>query len=265
MYIPEGVDFTQAEKIEMAKRKQEISHNNTRLVHNPFNDSQNKETISELAKNQARGNAEKIGLDGKTLETELPQFIRGFNFVKSPSPCPSLSDSPMMTWGEIEGTPFRLDGSDTPLRASTLGGPSFRIAETSKRENLALQLAENVSEKHRAKKSKAMEAAKRNMCASPHVRNSLQRLASMSPAARRLSSVRLGLSRESWATPSPKVSRSSSMITPKRSKQTPLVKVTTPARSDSSDKRSSYNETNLTDNLLDIPSTSKRSKAADYF
>lgn len=267
MYIPDGVDFTQAEKIEMAKRKQEISHNNTRLFSNPFNDSQNKETISELAKNQARGNAEKIGLDGKTMESDLPQ-IRGFSFVKSPSPCPSLIDSsPLMTWGEIEGTPFRLDGSDTPLRtSSSLGGPSFRIAEASKRETLALRLAENVSEKHRAKKSKAMEAAKRNMCASPHVRNSLERLASMSPAARRLSSARLGLSRESWATPSPRGSRST-FLTPKRSKNTPLVKVNTPARHQrSSTSQSSYSsESTLTDNLLDIPSSSKRSKAADFF
>lgn len=262
MYIPDGVDFTQAEKIEMANRKQEISHSNTRLVANPFNDSQNKETISELAKNQSRGNAAKIGLDGKTMEEDLPQ-IRGFGFVKSPSPCPSIVDSsPLMTWGEIEGTPFRLDGSDTPLRSGgPVGGPSFRIAETSKREALALQLADNVSEKHRAKKMKAMEAAKRNMCASPHVRNSLERLASMSPAARRLSTAKLGLSRESWATPSPKVK--SSFPTPKRSKNTPLVKVNTPARSQPS--QSTYSESTLTDNLLDIPSSSKRSKAADYF
>lgn len=261
MYIPDGVDFTQAEKIEMAKRKQEISHNNTRLSSNPFNDSQNKETISELAKNQARGNAEKIGLDGKTMEQESPQ-IRGFGFVKSPSPCPSLIDSsPLMTWGEIEGTPFRLDGSDTPLRSSSLGGPSFRIAEASKRETLALQLADNVSEKHRSKKLKAIEAAKRNMAASPHVRNSLERLASMSPAARRLSSVRLA--RESWATPSPKVNRS--YITPKRSKNTPLVKVTTPSRSRTPSNRRDFSESTLTDNLLDIPSTSKRPKAADFF
>lgn len=265
MYIPDGVDFTQAEKIEMAKRKQEISHNNTRLKMNPFNDSQNKETISELAKTHAKGNAEKIGLDGKTMEPDSPQ-IRGFGFVKSPSPCPSLIDSsPLMTWGEIEGTPFRLDGSDTPLRSSSLGGPSFRIAEASKRETLALQLADNVSEKHRAKKSKAIEAAKRNMCASPHVRNSLDRLANLSPAARRLSSNRLGLSRESWATPSPKIGRST-FVTPKRTKHTPLLKVHTPVSIHTPSSQASYSsESTLTDNLLDIPSSSKRPKAADYF
>lgn len=185
MYIPDGVDFTQAEKIEMAKLKQEITHFNTRLNSNPFNDTQNKETISELAKNQARGNNNKVGFDGKTMDAATPE-IRGFSFVKSPSPCPSLIDSsPLMTWGEIEGTPFRLDAGDTPLRTNSFGTPSFRIAETSKRENLALQLAEHVNEKHRAKKSRAIEAAKRSMCASPNMRQSLQR-SSMSPAARKL-------------------------------------------------------------------------------
>lgn len=254
MYTPDGVEFTQKEKVEMAKRKMEIDHSNTRLIENPFDDSKNKEVIAEAAKNNAKINPEKIGLDGKTLEQELPG-IRGFSFVKTPSPAPSAIDSsPLMTWGEIEGTPFRLDASDTPMRPS-ISGPSFRIAETSKRENLALQLAESVSEKHRAKKMKAIEAAKKNMCASPHMRNSLDRLASMSPAARRLTKVR-----DSWATPSPR----------RTPKTTPLVRVNTPASSSNiqsaTPKETSYTETSLTDNLLDIPmSGSKRSKAADFF
>lgn len=31
-----------------------------------------------------------------------------------------------MTWGEIESTPFRLDGSDTPYTERNLG-PSFKV------------------------------------------------------------------------------------------------------------------------------------------
>lgn len=253
MYTPDGVDFTQEEKVEMAKRKMEIEHSNTRLFTNPFDDSKNKEVIAEAAKNNAKVNPEKIGLDGKTLEQDLPA-IRGFSFVKTPSPAPSLVDSsPLMTWGEIEGTPFRLDASDTPLRPS-ISGPSFRIAETSKRETLALQLAESVSEKHREKKMKAIETAKKNMCATPHMRNSLDRLASMSPAARRLSSMSRG--RDSWATPSPR----------RTPKTTPLVRVNTPAQIATPKAATAYSEQSLTDNLLDIPMTgSKRSRAADFF
>lgn len=31
-----------------------------------------------------------------------------------------------MTWGEIESTPFRLDGSDTPITERN-HGPSFKV------------------------------------------------------------------------------------------------------------------------------------------
>lgn len=57
----------------------------------------------------------KIGVDGKELiQSDTPQ-INGFSFVRTPSPNPGVAESPLMTWGEIEGTPFRLDGGDTPL------------------------------------------------------------------------------------------------------------------------------------------------------
>lgn len=114
MYIPDGVELTKDELVEMSKRKQEIVYNNTRLSGNPFNEQQSKETITELAKTQAKVKDGKIGVDGKEVVTETPK-IRGYSFVKTPSPSPNTMDSPFMTWGEIEGTPFLLDGSDTPI------------------------------------------------------------------------------------------------------------------------------------------------------
>lgn len=66
-----------------------------------------------------------------------------------------------MTWGEIEGTPFKLDGSDTPVRPST--GPSFRMAQPPKREKLALALAEKAGQRHRDLKQKAIEAARKQL------------------------------------------------------------------------------------------------------
>lgn len=114
MYIPDGVEPTKEELIEMSKRKQEIQYGNTRLSVNPFNEQQSKETITELAKSQAKVKDGKIGVDGKEVVTETPK-IRGYGFVRTPSPSPNTMDSPFMTWGEIEGTPFLLDGSDTPL------------------------------------------------------------------------------------------------------------------------------------------------------
>lgn len=159
MYVPDGVDLTKEQLIEMSKLRQEIVHTNTRLIVNPFNEQQSKETITELAKSQAKVKDGKIGVDGKEVVTETPK-IRGYNFIKTPSPSPNVMDSPFMTWGEIEGTPFMLDGSDTPVPRTP--GPAFKMAEPPRREQLAMALAERVSERHRDKKQKAIQAARKH-------------------------------------------------------------------------------------------------------
>ncbi|XP_058059160.1 splicing factor ESS-2 homolog [Anopheles bellator] len=266
MYTPDGVELSKEEQLEMAKQRQEINHSSTRLHVNPFNEQDSKQAIVDAAKTQAKHLPEKIGIDGKVVDTSTATpRIRGFVFVKSPSPCPGVTDSPLFTWGEIEGTPFRLDAGDTPLHPAAVG-PSFRIVETSKRENLALQLAEKAAEKSREKKAKAIEAARRNI-GSPAVRSSFERLASMSPAARRLATNKIGL----MCTPSPFTSpaRSTGLKTPlpgpaggrKSRSITPspraIVRRKTPAVVKGGP--------NLTDDLLDIPATSKRTKAADFF
>lgn len=160
MFIPDGVALTPEEEIERNKKRQEVVHCNTRLKENPFNENQSKETINELAKTQAKVLDGKIGVDGKELLQNQTPNIGGWSFVKTPSPHPGVMDSPLMTWGEIEGTPFRLDGGDTPLPRSQ--GPSFKMAEPPKREQLALALAEKVGEKNRDRKKKAMDAARRH-------------------------------------------------------------------------------------------------------
>lgn len=37
-----------------------------------------------------------------------------------------VNDSPLMTWGEIESTPLRVDGSETPYVDRT-PGPAFKV------------------------------------------------------------------------------------------------------------------------------------------
>ncbi|XP_053695610.1 splicing factor ESS-2 homolog [Sabethes cyaneus] len=267
MYIPDGVDRSREEEIELVNKKQEIVHNNTRLKTNPFNERESKQAITEAARCQAKCLPEKIGVDGKLVEASLTPAVRGFNFVKSPSPCPGVTDSPLFTWGEIEGTPFRLDAADTPLHPAS-SGPSFRIAETSKREALGLQLAEKAAEKSRSKKAKAIEAARRNI-ASPMIRNTFDRIASMSPAARRLASNKLGL----ISSPSPlrsPIGSNNSLKSPLLSRKprptpspTAIVRRKTPLITAPTNKAT--DSVVLTDNLLDIPSTAKRPKAADFF
>lgn len=253
MYYPEGVEFTKAEELERVNKKQGIDYSNTRFTANPFNEQQSKDTINELAKSHSSNLNDRIGIDGNTVApSPLGANVRGFSFVKTPSPQPGVAESPLMTWGALEGTPFRLDGSDTPIRPS--GGPSFHIAETSRRENIALALAEKAGDNRRNQKAKALEAARRNI-SSPYIRSSIDRLSSMSPAAKRLAVSSIGI-KESILTPSPR-RRSTPLLQKSHTpspllvrRKTPLVR-TTPKHQPS--------KAVLTDDLLNIPFKSNRS------
>ncbi|XP_055704818.1 splicing factor ESS-2 homolog [Phlebotomus papatasi] len=258
MYVPDGVELSKEEQIEIAQKKQEIVHGNTRLIENPFNEQQSRETISQMAKNQQHVLEGKVDVDGNVLNTEATPQIRGFSFVRTPSPCPGVSESPLMTWGEIEGTPFRLDGGDTPLHLTST--PAFRIAETPRREAIALELAERAGERLRGQKARAMEAARRNI-ASPYARSALERLATMSPAAKRLASSRFGLTpsptRKNPTTP--RIARQKATPSPLIRKKTPRISATVAQTAKSPEKQI------LTDDLLNIPTQVKRNKAADFF
>lgn len=265
MYVPEGVQFTREEQLEMARNRQEVVHSNTRLIQSPWDEQKSREAIAQAAKNQSKVLSGKIGVDGSVQEASATPQVRGFRFERTPSPSPGVAESPLMTWGEIEGTPFRLDGGDTPLRPAA-AGPSFRIAEASRRETIGLKLAEKAGERMRGQKAKAMEAARRNI-ASPYIRSSLDRLASMSPAARRLATSKRGVSimtpvqshalgpftpgssRSHRATPSPLVVRKSGFQTPTKTQQRSAVEVTS----------------DLTSDLLNLPPPGKRNQASDFF
>jgi hypothetical protein len=43
--------------------------------------------------------------------------VNGYGFVVTPSPKPGVDHTPAMTWGVVDGTPFRLDAGDTPQMA----------------------------------------------------------------------------------------------------------------------------------------------------
>uniref|UniRef100_A0A0A9YSI1 Protein DGCR14 n=1 Tax=Lygus hesperus TaxID=30085 RepID=A0A0A9YSI1_LYGHE len=256
MYVPDGVTLTPEELVERAKCKQEISYGNTCFRSKPFDESENKERIQDLAIIQARTLDGKIGVDGKEVVSDVPK-INGYGFVKTPSPAPGIDDTPLMTWGEIEGTPFRLDGSDTPKRATP--GPSYFMPEPPTREKIAQQLSDRVSGQHRDKKKKAMEAARRQFTSSPmlHRPGSLDRLQMLSPAARKMSSSITRLSSDkkltSFYSPSPARKESaspSSSIGVKTPRATP--------------HNSTPQHTVTTDNLLNI-TVKRRPTAADFF
>lgn len=255
MYVPDGVEYTEEERVQLAERKQSIQHNATRLPDEAkHREMDTKKLNDEVPQNGAGG------------ATATPK-VRGFDLLRSPSPRPGEAFSPIMTWGEIDGTPFRLDGGDTPLRPTQ--GPSFRINENSRRENIAIALAERVSERMRNQKQMALDTARRNI-GSPLIRTNMERLASMSPAAQLLATGKLGIrgTPRLRHTPSPMSGRKRK-VTPGvvRSTNTPILgepkakqqaKISTPAKNVTIDTGST-----LTDDLLKIPT--KRRTAADFF
>lgn len=261
MYVPDGVEFSDKEIIERKKNYREIIYNNTRYKELPFDYSKNKESIAAAAQAQVQIKHGKIGVDGKEVQPQQSPQIGGFSFVSTPSPVPGGDESPFMTWGEIEGTPFRLDGSDTPTHK--IQGPKFRIPDVPRRDELLLELTENAGKAHRAKKKDALKrvSALKSPSPSPVFGSSRsERLNSMSPAAQRLVSSKLGVRihsdkalRASY-TPSPK--------TPVQLCKTPSPKIghKTPMKN----KTPKSEIETLTDNLLQIPRRS-RVQASDFF
>ena len=59
-----------------------------------------------------------------------------------------------MTWGELDGTPLRLDA--TP---SATPGPTFKIPDPPRREQLGHQLVEEINKQHRNKRKEASARA----------------------------------------------------------------------------------------------------------
>ncbi|KAJ8881601.1 hypothetical protein PR048_018087 [Dryococelus australis] len=260
MYVPDGVAPTKEEMIEQATKRRTIVHENTRLQANPFNERHNKEMIQHLAQTQAFHTVDgKIGVDGREMvRTETPK-VNGFSFVGTPSPAPGVNESPLMTWGGVESTPFQLGGNDTPLLSSK--GPSFRIAEPPKRERLAMELAGKASEGLRSRKQKALEVARRKLgTPTPGSTSgvSLDRLNSMSPAARRLSS-QLRLPRSRLSTPN-----KPTVLTPGRSSR-PILDLKLLSATPEFKRKVGTPANHLTDDLLQLPILAKRPRASDFF
>ncbi|KAK7026488.1 DiGeorge syndrome critical region protein 14 [Halocaridina rubra] len=295
MFVPDGVPLTQSKCIEMAKQnKRVISLSNTRYESNPFTETLSQAAMLEASAVQASKKEGKVGVDGKELGKETPK-INGYSFVTAPSPVPGVDASPLMTWGEVEGTPFLLEGSQTPLLKKHTPGPSYRIPKEPNRDRLGHMLAEQVSLRHRSKKLKAVSYAKSNL-STPQIKfghpSSSERVTAMSPAAQRLLSTKLGIRhgtdkalRQSY-TPSPSVrgvAGSPGVITPRLTSGMVASGANTPKH------RANKNLNNstlpavdkeaadgLTDNLLYLPKRTKstpncqqsnesRKCAADFF
>lgn len=250
MYYPEGVKDDDA----LFKKPREVVHKNTRFVVDPFSKALNKSQIQQAAALNAQFKQGKVGPDGKELIPHESPTVNGYGFEGAPSPSPGVgADSPLMTWGEIESTPFRLDGSDTPYNERN-HGPSFKIPEPGRRERLGLKMANEAAAKNRAKKQEALRKVTENLASltpkglSPALTPALQRLVN------RTSSKYTDKALRASYTPSP----SHRAATPFGGPSTPTG-TPTPTKSGTP---SSQDPASITDNLLQLP---KRRKASDFF
>ncbi|CAL8068563.1 unnamed protein product [Orchesella dallaii] len=187
IYIPDGAPYTSKEMAEIARKQTEVQFPNTRFLHTPF------KVASKIGESDRLGGvkplnlihgitAGKVGIGGKEIIDGQTPSVNGFKYVRTPSPTPGIEDTPFLTWGEIDGAPFRLDASDTPV-SGTPGTP-YKMIATSRRERLALELADKFCSSQRDEKKKALEVAKSILKSpSPRPKSSMDRMNSMSPAA----------------------------------------------------------------------------------
>ncbi|TGZ66694.1 hypothetical protein CRM22_005182 [Opisthorchis felineus] len=208
-FNPDGVAQTRDEFLDHLARERKIVPANTRFKR-PLSVTMAKRTLSKQMLLQ------RIGLDGKELNPTLgtPQ-VGGFKFMDtSPSPALSaLGASPLMTWGQLDSTPARLDdGSATPSVIS--GVPAFHIPSPSKREQLAHKLADKASRQRTRDRNEAVKRV--------HSGISSPSLSLLSPAARRLLATSSG---RAGSSSRPGTGSSGISFT-----QSPMVKSFTPRR-----------------------------------
>lgn len=73
-----------------------------------------------------------------------------FQPISTPNPTIGPDETPLVTWGKIDGTPFRLDGSDmTPLPDNA---PVYKLPEMTKREMIAHEMADKLKRQNKEKK-----------------------------------------------------------------------------------------------------------------
>ncbi|KAL2653003.1 hypothetical protein R1flu_021131 [Riccia fluitans] len=80
--------------------------------------------------------------DGGSSNNPFKGGNAGYSYVATPSLTPGIEESPFMTWGEIEGTPLRLETEDTPVGIGGSGdGPQFKIPAPPSRDARAHTLS----------------------------------------------------------------------------------------------------------------------------
>jgi hypothetical protein len=69
--------------------------------------------------------------EGSSTPAASSAAADSYSVLATPSFTPGVEDSPFMTWGELEGTPLRLDPEDDII-VQPASGPHFRVPDVSR-------------------------------------------------------------------------------------------------------------------------------------
>jgi protein DGCR14 len=178
MYYPEERALAIPSKIDKARSKpMSVSHANTRFAAG----SPSKSGRHGLGTVSSAVSSEAASADGGS---DSPK-VNGYGFVVTPSPRPGVDLDPTMTWGVIDGTPFRLDAADSAAVAS---GPIFALPSQSAREKAEIQMQDEAArrKRKRAEHDQAVRTPQQRPRSGATPTSTAARLATMSPAAQRL-------------------------------------------------------------------------------
>ena len=184
MFHVPGAEYSEQEKIDIVMRGTvRVNHTATRFEKLPFpggTSAQGSATTASATDGTLNGPAPGRGAPALVISggNDSPR-VNGFGFVVTPSPAPAIDNAPAMTWGMIDGTPFRLDAGD--VRAAP--GPVFKIPESSSREKLGIKLADKVAEKTRGRTRTSSVASEHSAAKVPGTPGQFMK---MSPAAQKL-------------------------------------------------------------------------------
>jgi protein DGCR14 len=241
-------------------KPQQVSHSNTRFSAAPFPPTSGRGASAGVTDDSSLASTGDVEGDGGGDDSPR---VNGYGFVVTPSPRPGADVDPTMTWGVIDGTPFRLDASDA---ADVSTGPIFKLPDHGPREAAAMRLQEDAARRKRKASRDAAAAAgsssnksgKRAASSTP-----ASRLATMSPAAQRLGQQllkgRSGVLSASYdGTPRATPTRSTPRVTPRVTpRATPSA--WTPGSSALGSPRSSERPTGAHGDIATAPSPSSSS------
>ncbi|XP_029657497.1 splicing factor ESS-2 homolog [Octopus sinensis] len=123
-FVPDGSELTNEEKSQHEQTKQIICKNSTRFSADFVRQQNRRSTVAEgtLLDNSRKSLSGRIGPDGR--EIIVSEGVGRSGYLPTPSPVPGnlclltdlgVGESPILCWGQIDGTPMRLAGS-TPIR-----------------------------------------------------------------------------------------------------------------------------------------------------